>query len=67
MPNKIYRATETAVTFTDTTGTYALVLNNLATVTGRNSVSVDRGVGSLPYRYRWKAIIQWNEIGRAHV
>jgi len=60
MPNKIYRATETAVTFTDTTGTYALVLNNLAAAVGRNSVSVDRGAGSLPYRYKWKAVIQWN-------
>jgi hypothetical protein len=60
MPNKIYRSVETAVTFTDTTGSYALVLNNLATVTGRSSVGVNRGTGSLPYRYKWKAIIQWN-------
>jgi hypothetical protein len=60
MPNKIYRAVETAVTFTDTTGTYALVLNSLAASTGRCSIGVDRGAGSLPVRYKWKAIIQWN-------
>ena len=60
MANKIYRAIETPVTFTDTAGDYALVLNNLASDTGRNSVGVDRGTGSQPYRYKWKAIIQWN-------
>lgn len=60
MPNKIYRAIETAIAFTDSTGDVVLVLNNLASNTGRNSVGVDRGTGSLPYRYKWKAVIQWN-------
>lgn len=60
MPNKVYRAIETAIVFTDTTGDQTLVLNNLASDTGRYSVRVDRGTGSKPYRYMWKAVIQWN-------
>ena len=60
MPNKIYRAIETAVRFKDTDATYTLTLNNLAATTGgRISDRVDRGAGSLPRLYRWKAVIQF--------
>jgi hypothetical protein len=60
MANKIYRAIETAIRFKDTDATYTLTLNNLAASTGgRISDRVDRGAGSLPREYRWKAVIQF--------
>jgi len=58
--NKVYRAIETAVRFKDTDATYTLTLNNLAASTGgRISDRVDRGAGSLPRLYRWKAVMQF--------
>ena len=60
MPNKIYRAAETAVRFKDTDATYTLGLNDLAATTGgRISDRADRGAGSLPRLYRWKAVMQF--------
>lgn len=60
MANKLYRAIETAIRFKDTDATYTLTLNNLAATTGgRISDRVDRGEGSLPRRYRWKAVMQF--------
>lgn len=59
MANKIYRAIETAIRFKDTDATYTLSLLNLAAGVGRISDRVDRGAGSLPRLYRWKAVIQW--------
>ena len=60
MANKVYRAIETAVRFKDTDATYTLTLNNLAASTGgRISDRVDRGAGSLPRLYRWKAVMQF--------
>lgn len=60
MTHKIYRALESTIQFTDSTGDYTLALSGLPANSGRNSVGVDRGVGSLPYRYKWRAVIQWN-------
>lgn len=60
MANKVYRAIETAIRFKDTDATYTLTLNNLAATTGgRISDRVDRGAGSLPREYRWKACVQF--------
>ncbi|MFZ5829120.1 MAG: hypothetical protein ACOY3P_03495 [Planctomycetota bacterium] len=60
MANKVYRAIETAIRFKDSDATYTLTLNNLAATTGgRISDRVDRGAGSLPRRYRWKAVMQF--------
>lgn len=60
MANKIYRAIETAIRFKDSDATYTLTLNNLAASTGgRISDVVDRGTGSLPRDYRWKAVMQF--------
>lgn len=59
MANKIYRAIESAIRFKDTDATYTLALKNLAYAAGRISDRVDRGAGSLPQDYRWKAVIQW--------
>lgn len=60
MANKIYRAIESAIRFKDTDATYTLTLNNLAATTGgRISDRADRGAGSLPRRYRWKACMQF--------
>lgn len=49
MANKIYHAVEGLITFTDTTGSAAITLNNLAATTGgRLSARYDRGTGSKP-------------------
>jgi hypothetical protein len=63
MANKIYRAIETAKTFQDSGGDYTLSLASLGANSGRSSVLVDRGVGSVPIRYRWRAIITWATTG----
>jgi hypothetical protein len=57
---KIYRAVEAALpVFKDTGTTTTLTLNNLAAGAGRLSDVYDRGAGSLPMRYKWRAVIQW--------
>lgn len=47
MPNKIYRATETPITFRDSSGDVVLTLQNLGFGAGRVSARYDRGAGSL--------------------
>lgn len=59
MANKIYYAPETAIRFKDTDATYTLTLNNLAAGTGRIGDRVDRGAGSLPAEYGWRACFQF--------
>jgi hypothetical protein len=46
MPNLIYRAVETAITFRDSGGDVVLTLNNLGFGAGRVSARYDRGAGS---------------------
>lgn len=60
MATQIWNATGTVVTFTDTTGDYAITLNNLATAAGRSSAVWDRSTGSKPSLYRWRAVMQGN-------
>jgi hypothetical protein len=55
----IYRAIGSPIRFKDTDATYTLTLNNLAAGAGRISDRWDRGAGSLPMRYRWKAVMQF--------
>jgi len=59
MAHLIYRAQETAIQFSDTDGDYAITLANLATGAGRISTRVDRGAGSKPMRYKWRASFQF--------
>lgn len=58
MTNKIYRAVETSLLFQDSGGDIVISLNNLSTGAGRISGRKDRGVGSIPIRYRWRAVFQ---------
>jgi hypothetical protein len=46
MPNKIYRAVETAITFRDSSGDVVLSLQNLGFGAGRVSARYDRGADS---------------------
>lgn len=59
MVTTIYRAVETAITFKDSGGSAVWTLQNLASDAKRISARYDRGAGSLPSRYRWRAVIQW--------
>lgn len=59
MPNKIYVALETPITFRDSTGTVALALQNLAFGAGVFSSRRDRGAGSLPGRHQWIGVFQF--------
>jgi hypothetical protein len=62
MPNKVYHAPETAIKFSDTNGDLVLTLKNLAHTTGgRISARYDRGAGSQPALYKWRAVIQWED------
>ena len=55
MANKIYAATETPVVFQDSGGTEPITLANLAAGAGRLSDQYDRGTGSKPRLYKWRA------------
>jgi hypothetical protein len=57
--NLIYRAIQAPVRFKDTDATYTITLNNLAAGAGRISDRWDRGANSLPARYRWKGVFQF--------
>lgn len=57
MSGKIYRAIETPITFKDSGGSAVITLQNLTGA--RVSARYDRGAGSLPAKYQWRAIIQW--------
>jgi len=59
MTQKIYRAIETAITFKDSGGDAAITLQNLGFGAGRISARYDRGAGSKPMRYKWKAVVQF--------
>lgn len=59
MPNKIYYAPETAITFKDSGGSAVLTLQNLGFGAGRISAQYDRGAGSKPMRYSWKGVVQF--------
>lgn len=60
MANKIYRATETAIVFTDTGGDHVITANELANGAGRVSARRDRGAGSIARLHEVKVIIQYN-------
>lgn len=55
MPSKVYIAPETAITFKSTGGTVTFTPTSVANGAGRISDQHDRGSGSKPGRYRWRA------------
>lgn len=59
MTNKIYTASETAITFKESGGDAAITLLNLGYGAGRISAQYDRGAGSKPMRYSWKGVFQF--------
>lgn len=59
MTSKLYRASETPITFRDSGGSATLSLQNLAFGVGRKSAQYDRGAGSLPALYEWRAPFQF--------
>lgn len=59
MANKIYRASETAITFRDSGGDAVLTLQNLGFGAGRVSARYDRGAGSLARLHKVRAVIQF--------
>jgi hypothetical protein len=60
MTGKVYRALETPIVFTDSSGDEAITLQNLASGAIRVSDQHDRGTGSKPAKYRWRSVIQWS-------
>jgi hypothetical protein len=56
MANKIYRASETAITFKESGGDAVITLKNLGAGVGRISAQYDRGAGSKPALYNWKSV-----------
>jgi hypothetical protein len=58
MPNKIYTAFETPITFQDSGGSAVITLQNLAAATGRISARFDRGAGSIATWYMCRAKIE---------
>jgi hypothetical protein len=59
VPNKVYNAPETPITFKDSGGSAVLTLNNLAFGAGRVSAQYDRGTGSKPGLYIWRGTFQF--------
>ncbi len=59
MTNKIYTASETAITFKESGGDAVITLINMGYGVGRISAQYDRGVGSKPMRYSWKGVFQF--------
>lgn len=57
MPNKIYAAAETALTWTDTGGDYALTLASLAADGVRVGAQRDLGSGSRSRLYEWRFVV----------
>ena len=61
MAELVYRAEETAVSFSDSgSGDVAITLNNLAAGAGRVSAQRDRGAGSKPLRHRFFGSFQFD-------
>jgi hypothetical protein len=59
MPNKIYRASETPITFRDSGGDAVITLQNLAFGAGRVSARYDRGVGSVAKLHEVTGVFQF--------
>lgn len=59
MANKVYRATETPLTFKDSGGSAVITLQNLAFGAGRVSARYDRGSGSLARLHKVRLIVQF--------
>ncbi len=59
MANLIYTASQTAITFKESGGDAVITLINLGFGAGRISAQYDRGAGSKPMRYSWKAKLQF--------
>ncbi len=59
MANLIYTASQTAITFKESGGDAVITLINLGFGAGRVSAQYDRGAGSKPMRYSWKAVMQF--------
>ncbi len=56
MPNAIYAANGSQITFKSSAGTVTFTPTSVATGAGRISARWDRGAGSLPARYKWRAV-----------
>lgn len=59
MPNKLYRAVETAITFRDSSGDVVITLQNLGFGVGRVSAQYDRGAGSKPQLHEVTGVFQF--------
>lgn len=59
MANKVYRATETPITFRDSGGDVVITLQNLAFGAGRVSARHDRGAGSLTQLHEVTGVFQF--------
>lgn len=59
MANKIYRATETPIIFTDSSGNKAIALNNMSFGTGQVSEQYDRGAGSVAQYHEVIGVVQY--------
>jgi hypothetical protein len=55
----IYRAIQTPIVFKESGGDAVITLLNLAFGVGRISAQYDRGAGSKPVTYKWKAVMQF--------
>ena len=60
MANLIYQLPETAISWTDTTGTLAMTLNNLAAGAGRQGAVHDFGTGARSPRYAWRLGVEFD-------
>jgi hypothetical protein len=59
MANGIYRAYGTTLSFRDSGGDAVITLKNLGFGAGRVSARYDRGSGSQPREFAWRAVIQF--------
>lgn len=59
MASAIYRGIGTPLSFRDSGGDAVLTLQNLGFGAGRVSARYDRGAGSVPRIYAWRAVIQF--------
>jgi hypothetical protein len=63
MPNRVYRAVESAIVFCESGGTEPFTLINLAAGAGRVSDQYDRGAGSLAQLHEITAVFQMETAG----
>lgn len=59
MANLVYRALETPIVFAESGGDAVITLINLGFGAGRVSARYDRGAGSKPRLYAWRAVFQF--------